>query len=308
MSELILHHYPPSPVSEKVRTGLGLKNAAWKSCEQNRLPDRPELFVLTGGYRRIPVLQIGADIYCDTMVILSELEERIPEPTFFPSGGAGIPYALSRWTDGELFLLAVRTAFAPAVETLPEALVTDRARLYLGPSGDFRKEAADMPHTLAQLRAHLGWIEARLATGRQFVLGDRAGYPDLMIWYIVWFVRGRYADSDVFLSEFPMLEAWEARMRDIGHGTFETTTPAESLAVASATEPTTREAADPRDPQGLTPGMQVTVVPVTDSGDPAVEGKVHAVSRDRIVLRRDTDQCGTICVHFPRAGYRVSIV
>ncbi len=306
MSDLILHHYPPSPVSEKVRTALGLKKATWRSCEQNRLPDRPELFQLTGGYRRIPVLQIGADIYCDTMVILTELEARIPEPTLFPNNGAGLPYALSRWTDNELFGLAVRTAFAPAVDTLPEALVADRARLYLGPQGDFRKEAEDMPHTLAQLRAQLGWIETRLATGRPFMLGDAPGYPDLMIWYLAWFVRGRYADAAAFMSEFPHLEAWEARMRDIGHGTASDITPADALAVAKAAEPQTPEASDPRDPQGLAPGQAVSVVPVSDSGDPAVTGIVHAVSRDRIVLRRESEAAGAVCVHFPRVGYRVA--
>ncbi|MEM7778112.1 MAG: glutathione S-transferase family protein [Pseudomonadota bacterium] len=308
MSELILHHYPPSPVSEKVRAGLGIKKATWRSCEQNRLPDRPELFVLTGGYRRIPVLQIGADIYCDTMVILTELNDRIPEPTLFPNNGAGLPYALGRWTDVELFGSAVRAAFAPAVESLPEALVADRARLYLGPTGDFRKEAADMPHTLAQLRAQLGWIDTRLSTGRKFMLADEPGYPDLLIWHIIWFVRGRYGDADVFLSEFPMIEAWEARMRDIGHGTSTDISMADALAVAKATDPAMPESADPRDPQGLTPGMNVTVAPTTDSGDPEVAGKVHAVSRDRIVLKRETAEAGAVCVHFPRVGYRVTIV
>ena len=57
MAEIILHHYPQSPVAEKVRTGLGLKKLAWRSVEQNRLPDRPELLAMTGGYRRIPVIR-----------------------------------------------------------------------------------------------------------------------------------------------------------------------------------------------------------------------------------------------------------
>ena len=55
MAQIILHHYPASPVSEKVRTGLGLKRVTWYSAEQNRLPDRLELFAMTGGYRRIRV-------------------------------------------------------------------------------------------------------------------------------------------------------------------------------------------------------------------------------------------------------------
>ncbi len=140
MAELILHHYPPSPVSEKIRTALGVKNLTWRSVEQNRLPDRPELFAMTGGYRRIPVLQIGADIYCDTQIIFRALEAQAPTPSLFPGGGAGMPFGLSRWTDSELFTSAMKVAFAPAIDALPPALVADRARLYLGPDGDLARE------------------------------------------------------------------------------------------------------------------------------------------------------------------------
>ena len=149
MTEIILHHYPQSPVAEKVRKGFGVKQLAWRSVEQNRLPDRPELLAMTGGYRRIPVMQIGADIYCDSQCILMELERRFPSPTFFPNNGAGLPFALSRWTDGPIFDLVFRAAFAPAAASLPPALVADRSRLYLGPEGDLAKELADLPHSLA---------------------------------------------------------------------------------------------------------------------------------------------------------------
>ncbi len=178
VTEIIIHHYPASPVSEKIRTGMGLKQLAWRSVEQNRLPDRPELFAMTGGYRRIPVMQIGADIYCDTQCILRELERRVPTPAFFPNNGAGLPFALSRWSDGAMFELAFRVAFAPVADKLPAALIADRTRLYLGEQGDLKNEAADLPHTLAQLRPQLGWLEACLAGGQHFMLGG-AGHVRL---------------------------------------------------------------------------------------------------------------------------------
>ncbi|MCH8217263.1 MAG: glutathione S-transferase N-terminal domain-containing protein, partial [Planctomycetes bacterium] len=84
MTEIILHHYPQSPVSEKVRVGLGIKRLAWRSVEIPRLPPKPELMPLTGGYRRTPVLQVGADVYCDSQCILRELERLCPAPSFFP--------------------------------------------------------------------------------------------------------------------------------------------------------------------------------------------------------------------------------
>ena len=307
MSDMILHHYPPSPVSEKIRTGFGVKNIDWRSCEQNRLPDRPELFAMTGGYRRIPVLQIGADIYCDTQCIFRELEARVPEPSFFPGGGRGMPFAVSRWTDGELFAAAFRIGFAPVADQLPEALVKDRQRLYIGTDGDLAKELADLPHTLAQFRGQIGWLEERLESGRSFILGEAPSMADLLAWFIVWFVQERYSEQEELFSEFPNLTAWAGRMAAIGHGTSTDISPADALAIAREAEPVTPEQNDPRDPQGLTPGMQATVEPTTDSAEKPVAGTIRAVSRDTIALTREAPECGTVCVHFPRVGYRVTV-
>ena len=45
------------------------------ACTAPQAPSaRPLLSPLTGGYRRAPVLQVGADIYCDTNIILPALE------------------------------------------------------------------------------------------------------------------------------------------------------------------------------------------------------------------------------------------
>ena len=308
MPELILHHYPPSPVSEKIRTALGLKGLAWRSVEQNRLPERPELMDMTGGYRRIPVLQVGADLYCDTQLIFRELDARAPEPTFFPPAHAGLGFGLSRWIDGELFELCVRVAFAPEVDNLPPALVADRTALYFGPDGDMRREREDLPHTLAQLRAQLGWLDDRLsAGGTDYLLGETPAHADLLAWYAVWFVRGRYAPAEDFLSEFPALLAWAERMAAIGHGESSAMTPEEALAVCRAATPATEESADERDPQGLAPGTTVSVAPLARNDvERPVEGVLRAVSRERVAIAREGEGCGEVVVHFPRVGYRVT--
>lgn len=305
MSEIILHHYPPSPVSEKVRVAFGIKGMTWHSVEQNRLPDRPELFAMTGGYRRIPVMQIGADIYCDTQCILRELETRVPEPTLFPNGSGGMPFALSRWTDDELFQLAFRVGFAPVASKLPPALVADRTRLYMGSEGDLAQELENLPHTLAQLRAMMGWMEDRLSGGVSFLLGDLPGMPDLLTWYIVWFIRERYEKSAAFFAEFPALNLWADRMAAIGHGEAHEMSKSDAFSIASDSKPTTPQEDDALDPQGLKPGMRAAVLPLTNSGETAVEGVVRVVNRNTIALTIENDLCGEMAVHFPRVGYRV---
>jgi len=87
--EIILHHYPMSPFSEKVRKVLAVKRIEWRAVEQPMWNPKPKLTPLTGGYRRIPVMQIGADVYCDTACILRALEARVPEPTLFPGDQQG---------------------------------------------------------------------------------------------------------------------------------------------------------------------------------------------------------------------------
>jgi len=306
MTEIILHHYPQSPVSEKVRVGLGIKRLAWRSVEIPRLPPKPELMPLTGGYRRTPVLQVGADVYCDSQCILRELERRCPEPSFFPGNSAGIAWGVSRWTDGTLFDTAVKLVLGAAADQLPEAFAKDRGRLYLGPDADFAAIQADLPHVVAQLRAQFGWIDDRLATGRSFVLGDQPGLPDALAYYLVWFIRGRWDGGPGLLSQFPALEAWERRVAAIGHGSPSEMTAGEALDIARAATTEIPEGADADDPQGLTPGMAVSVVPDVDGGDPVVTGTVRRVDRETISILRDDPRVGEVCVHFPRVGFRVT--
>ena len=308
MSDVIFHHYPLSPVAEKVRAAFAIKKLAWKSVEHARMPDRPELLAMTAGYRRIPVMQIGADIYCDSQCILRELERRFPEPTFFPGHGKGIPWGVSRWTDVTMFELIFRAAFAPVMEKLPPELVADRSRLYLGPAADLKKELADLPHTLAQLRAHFGWLDTQLGHGKAYLTADHPGVVDAFAWHLMWFFRERYAKQQEFLSEFPRLVAWMERMKALGHGSPSPMTAQEALAIAKAAEPATPRAEDSRDPQGLKPGMKVSVGPLTDTGEKKVEGTVRAVGRETLVIDHHHAMCGAVAIHFPRVGYRVTVV
>ena len=89
MHDLILHHYAGSPFSEKMRLVLGFKGLAWKSVTVPVVLPKPDVIALTGGYRRTPLLQIGADIYCDTPLICDVLEHRQPSPSLYPPGSTG---------------------------------------------------------------------------------------------------------------------------------------------------------------------------------------------------------------------------
>jgi len=306
MSHIILHHYPQSPVSEKVRVALGIKKLAWRSVEIPRLPPKPDLMPLTGGYRLTPVMQIGADVYCDSPCILRELERRVPAPTLFPGGANGLAWGVGQWIDGPLFTAVIALVFADAGDDMPPAFAADRGPLYFGPGYDMAALQAALPHTLAELRAQIGWIEERLATGRRFMLGDAPGLPDALAYYIVWFIRGRYSRGPAFLAGFPNLCAWEARVAAIGHGTSTEMSAAQALEIAHAATPQGPTAVDGDDLLGLAPGDPVEVTPTGVSGAPAVAGQVRALDAQTIALDREDARVGHVAVHFPRVGYRIA--
>jgi len=114
VSDLILHHYPMSPFAEKVRLILGFKGLAWRSVQIPSIMPKPDLQALTGGYRRTPVLQVGADIYCDTALICDVLEHRQPAPALYPPAHKGAARILAQWADQQLFTAAMAYNFNPA--------------------------------------------------------------------------------------------------------------------------------------------------------------------------------------------------
>lgn len=308
--EIILHNYPQSPVAEKARIAFGIKGLSWRSVEIPRLTPKPMLTKLTGGYRRTPVMQIGADIYCDTQCIIRELEQRHPSPTFFPTADAGLMWCLSRWTDGAFFDLAVKVILGSAGDGLPKDFAEDRGRLYLGQDWAAGLKAANaaLPHLASQLRAPLHWANDQLSDNRKFLLGETPAAIDAQLYHLIWFLRGRWDRGPVFLSEFTFLERWEKSVADIGHGTMVKMSPEDAILRARAHEPTTVQVTDPGDPQGLKPGMRVKVSPDLDGGEQPVEGDVVMANYDTIAVHRTDPNIGNICVHFPRAGYRVEIL
>ena len=105
MHPLILHHYDLSPYAEKIRLVFGLKALPWRSVRIPIVMPKPDLVELTGGYRRTPTLQVGADLYCDTKVIARALERIAPHPTLYPARSEAILPGLSRWAETSFMMV-----------------------------------------------------------------------------------------------------------------------------------------------------------------------------------------------------------
>ena len=129
MAEIILHHYPLSPYSEKIRLALGLKGVAWKSVEIPVWTPRPKLTPMTGGYRRTPILQIGAEFYCDTLHILRVVEGLGSSGSLYPKGQEALVKALGWWIEKGSFLNAVCLTIGN-MPGLPQELIDERRPLF----------------------------------------------------------------------------------------------------------------------------------------------------------------------------------
>ena len=300
MSGVVLHHYPPSPVSEKVRVCLGIKGLDWRSVIIPRVPPKPKLMPLTGGFRLTPVMQIGADIYCDSVCIIRELENRFPKPTLFLDGDAEAAWAIGRRTDQQMFSIVIAIVFSDGVENMPEGFFKDRAQLYFG--GDITIESirGQLAGKLAEARMHFAWINAALQ-GQSFLGGDAPGAADAFAYYVTWFLRGRYSGGPAFLDAYPNLLRWETEVKAIGHGQPSDMDEDAALELARTSQPLASVGINPDDLSGFEADVMVSVRP--DNDENTTTGRLIGLSVDRVSVLRDDPDVGAVAVHFPRAGY-----
>jgi len=302
MNDLILHHYPPSPVSEKVRVALGVKNLSWQSVIIPRIPPKPKLIPLTGGFRLTPVMQIGADIYCDSQCILRELERRFPQPTLFPGGDRGPVWGLGRWLDGEVFTNVLALVFAEDMPGLPEGFAEDRFSLYFNP-GETKDSLADrLPENLALLRSQMSWVDNMLAD-RSFLSGEAPGMSDAYVYYLVWFTRERFSGGPSFLQEFENILNWEMRIKEIGHGQMSDISADDALEIARRNKPEAGQGVDVMDPMDL--GRNAVVAISSKQSPDEVVGNLITLSANEVTVLREDSKVGSVAVHLPRVGYHI---
>jgi glutathione S-transferase len=303
MQPLILHHYPMSPFAEKVRSIFGLKGLPWVSVHIPNIMPKPDLTALTGGYRKTPVLQIGADIYCDTALIADVLEERAPTPTLYPTGVACASRTLAQWADSTLFWTAIPFTMQPAglahmfEGTPPEAIKAfgdDRAVFRANMP---RMRAADAKAAFA---VYLERLEETL--GKQdFFFGTAPSIADFSIYHCLWFVT-RGGPVAKVLESFPALQNWRARIAAFGHGTHEKLD--SGTAIAIARDATAEKSTGNLDSHGLAIGDRV-VAAATDTGTEPIEGTLYGATKTAFSIAREDQRAGSVVVHFPRLGFEL---
>jgi glutathione S-transferase len=310
MPELILHHYPSSPFSEKIRLALGYKRLTWRSVTIPRVMPKPDVVALTGGYRRTPILQVGADIYCDTTLICDVLEHVQPEPMLYPPALRGVARVFAQWADSTLFWAAMAYNFqSRGAAHVFAAAPPDAAKAF----GEDRKA---MSSNMVRLRpgdatsAYRSYLRriAHMVEEHEFLFGAEPCVADFATYHPLWFTRVQVPPLADILNATPAVAEWMDRLEALSISYVpDKLDAADAVRVAHDAEPMPAGSnllidSAFQDDHGIALGTRVTIA-AESFGPEATEGELLAATRTHYTLRREDPRAGAVHVHFPRVGY-----
>lgn len=269
---------------------------------------KPDLMALTGGYRKTPVMQVGADVYCDSALICRLIDRAYPSDSVYPAAQAAALGAAAHWTDTFLFKVSVAVAFQPKAlagnelfsdQSAAAAFMADRAELTKGSTELSIDLAIAMPHWLLHMRR----LDTQLSSC-EFLGGEKPSILDFSTYHCCWFVY----KNDVLkpdLEPFPAITAWMSRMAAFGHGEAKPTSGEAAVAIAQSSEISTAAKATDFGDSQLKIGSSVQVMPI-DYGFQPTQGQLLLASSEEIVVQRTDQRAGPVAVHFPRLGFQVT--
>ena len=301
--DIILHQYEISPFSEKVRRILAFKRLSWHAVRAPAVMPKTDLVALTGGYRKIPVLQLGRHVYCDSALIARVLERLQPTPTLYPTLEAEI---VAEWADTALFETAVAVGMRPTrLDDLmrllaPEELskiAEDRKAM----RSDARRQGPAHEAAKGYLRLYVRRLDRLLDSGHAFLLGGAPTIADFAAYHALWFLEKVAPEP---LDGAPRLRDWMQRLAHLEDVDVRPLSSEEAIRVC-------RDAPEEPDAQmtvidapGLHCGQNVSVRAIDYGRDP-IEGELVLLDENEVCIRRSDPRAGTVLVHFPRLGFEI---
>ncbi len=304
MSDMVLYHYALSPYSEKIRAMLGYTGMSWESVTVREMPPRPQLNRLTGGYRRIPVAQIGADFFCDSKTVAAEiagisgkadlsLESCDPEVREFANR-----------MDSEFFLACFGTAMGNNLikKLLKTMSFMDFGRFMWDRINMGRKSS--LPRINAKeskdtAREYFERMEKMLTGG--FLFGDQPNIADFSAYHGLWFIQA--VAGLPLLNNYPSVIAWMERIKAFGHGTRTDITAERAIDMATEQQPRPLPA---ENQDGGWIGQAASISP-SDYGKDPVKGVLVADTACSWILQRKVNGTSPVNVHFPKQGFALAL-
>ncbi len=306
MTDLFLHHYPASLFSEKVRSLLGYLELDWHSVIINNIMPRPNLMELSGGYRKTPILQDGANVLCDTKIIAVHLAARAGSTSLYGAGFVANRFA--EWADSTLFRTVVGLCFQPrAVAVIAaqlgsddlDAFMKDRAELSGG------QQLASIQPALAEASFLHYLRELEDSLKEEFLFGSQPSIADFSLYHCLWFVSMNPVVGPL-LDDFPNVKRYMQPFIAWGRRPGLESTSESALERGTRMEPQLFAYGEALSAEGIRPGDHVSVTP-DDYGRIPVLGVLLHLSDVAIVIRRTDPVAGEINAYFPRTGFDLSL-
>lgn len=300
MTTLILHHYPMSPFSQKIRSMLGYTRQSWQSVITREMPPRPMVARLAGGYRKIPVAQIGADIFCDSRTIATEIARLSGRPELALENCSAEVQAYASNVDLDIFFACVLAGGSKKLnrKVRQSMSLLDIGR-FLWDRINLGRKASVKIVGLRQARPraleHIAEVEARLQD--DFLFGAHPDHADFSTYHSLWFIRD--LGESRMINAFPKTMAWMDRMKAFGDGTRTELTAEQALDIAKNATP--RPIAEEHRTDPLI-GKPVSIAP-SDYGQVPTAGTLVGATPTQWILAREEKGLGTLHVHFPRQGF-----
>lgn len=305
MTRFILHHGPLSPFSEKVRAMLGYTRLHWHSVPALEVPPRPALALLTGGYRRMPVAQIGADIFCDTRIIAAEIARLSETPTLAVENLDDHHHQFVQHADQRVFQAGMTQSFTLTlirnvlkVRSLWDLCRFIWDRIIMNCRANIPLMQRSQAHAI--MNHHIAALESQLHD--DFLFGSQPTAADFSAYHTLWYLK-RLCQPQ-WLDTYPRVNTWIERMETFGNGQAHNLSSIEALEHARLAQPRDIAAEDQQDPLI---GRQVSIAP-SDYAMTPTHGILVGSTSHRWILSRSAPDIGTVHVHFPKHGYQLTML
>ena len=302
----IFHHYPQSPIAEKIRITFGIMGMEWQSVQIPRIPPKPLLMPLTGGYRRTPVLQLGADIFCDSQTIAWQLGLQNSNAPAYQLSNKSLELILGSFGEAILFSLSVRVVLTTSMGKAPEEFIKDRGSLYFEPGWTVEEMKDSLPSILLQLQAAFDLINHHLLENGPFINGDIPSYSDAVVQHCVWFLCGRWEGGIDFIKPFDAVCKQREAIASLGHGISHDISAEQALETATKNIPNAPMGINCKFTGGLRRGQRVKIRPNGRTSDPDVIGALRYLDETVIIIDYEHEETGQVAIHFPVLGYQIS--
>lgn len=310
-NQIILHRAFGSVYAQKTMCVLGYAGANWHSVMTSEGLPRPVLETLVGSFaRRPPVLQIGADLYCDTDMIMMALSKQLNQPDLNRLTLSECENQQILAFDSELFYavqgsiskrqfatrffrkFGVKKAFTFFKDRLTMRNSKQAQQLITGKSQEQWK---------AIVEKHFAQMQRQLENVPFLSGKNTPNAVDFSAFTQVFYMD--FLNDLIDAKNYSEVGAWYQRMTAFGLGNFSEITAEKSIEIAKNTEPTPiPETLQTSDRLG-----EEIEVPYNDSlGKLIVEPlKAILVGEDdfQYIIERKNEAIGKVHIHIPKQCY-----